>query len=139
MIFFCAQNKRVSNTVQIILLSLYFLTFCTLLQFSIYYSTLCSFSPNFWAHSIPSRNYALLYFCSSSSMAILLTTHFFSVALEDEIWQKINPIAFQLVLRDQSGWVRLGFVSDYDQFGTVSLVSFSKDLHNFWFMSSVVY
>lgn len=58
------------------------------------------------------------------------TFFFFLVALEDEIWQKINPVAFHLVLKDQSGWIRLGFLSDYDQFGTVSLVSFRKDLHN---------
>lgn len=77
LIFFCAQNKWVSNTMKLILFSLHFLTFCTLLEFSIYYTALCSFSQKFWAHYIPSHNYALLYFCSSSSMAILLTTLFF--------------------------------------------------------------
>ena len=45
---------------------------------------------------------------------------FFFYIKRIEIWQKINPIALQLVLRDQRGWVLLGFISDYDQFGAVT-------------------
>lgn len=43
-----------------------------------------------------------------------------------EIWQKINAITFQLVLRDQRGWVQLGLISDYNQFSAVSLIAFNE-------------
>lgn len=29
-----------------------------------------------------------------------------------DIWPKINPLAFHLVLRNQKGWVQLGLASD---------------------------
>lgn len=41
-----------------------------------------------------------------------------------EIWQKIIPLAFQLVPRDERGWVQLGLISVYKQFIAVSLVAF---------------
>ncbi|TRZ09168.1 hypothetical protein HGM15179_017941 [Zosterops borbonicus] len=54
-----------------------------------------------------------------------------AIAREDEIWQKINPVAFHLVLRDQSGWVWLGFLFDYDQFGTTYQTLNSNGTKNF--------
>lgn len=128
MVFFCAQNKLVSNTVQIIFLSLYFLNF--LHTFLVFYLPLYAHFPKIFGPILFPLRIMSVIFLLQFIHGNPADCTFFSVALEDENWQKMNPIAFQLVLRDQSGWARLGCISDYDQFGTVSLISLSKDLHN---------
>lgn len=56
-----------------------------------------------------------------------------------EIWQEINPPVFQLVLSNHRGWVCLHLISDCSRFGTVSLVEFSKSLHDHRLTNSAFY
>lgn len=54
-----------------------------------------------------------------------------------EIWQKINPVAFQLIL-GYEGWAVAGLNTDYSQFSNISLIMFSKKFHENKFTNSAV-
>lgn len=55
-----------------------------------------------------------------------------------EMYQKIKPLAFQLVLWDQKCCMKLGLLSDYSQSSTVSLLEFSESFHNHKFTNTEV-
>lgn len=57
-----------------------------------------------------------------------------------ELWQGKNPTAlFQLVLTDQWRWGQLGLISVFSQFGTISLVMFSRNFCDHRLTNSAVY
>lgn len=66
--------------------------------------------------------------------------HPFLCCMKDmEMWQEINPPVSQPVLGNQRGWVWLHLISDCSQFGTVSLLEFSENLHEHRFTNSAFY
>lgn len=74
------------------------------------------------------------------NISIKLIVHLFHLSYEGyRDWQKITPPAFQLVLREQRVCMWLGLIYDYNQFGTIGLVVFSKNFHKHRFTNSAIY
>lgn len=89
-----------------------------------------------WLLNLPAATLLLaLSIVSASKWSVLCL----SCVKRIEIWQKINPLVFQPVLRDQRGLVRLDLISDYNQNDTMHLVMFNKNFRYYGFTDSTVY